>query len=204
MACLAFGRRFADASVIDDAADVFFLYPEELIETARALPGLDRRGLVAQRKADLERYGALKPPATLGAPPTPNPVIEANPIARAFSKFFGERESSSDAAGSIEGNPGSPGVARGTARIIRTITDADRLEEGDVLVAETTSPPWTPLFAIASAVVCDTGGILSHAAVVAREYQIPAVLGCVDATARISDGQTIEVDGDRGVVRVIS
>jgi pyruvate,water dikinase len=204
MACLAFGRRFAEAGAVEAPDDVFFLHPDEVVETARSLGDLDRRDLVAQRKAELERCAALTPPPTIGAPETPNPVLEENPIARAFDKFFGRREASRDAAGAIEGNPGAPGIARGKARIIRTITDADRLEDGDVLVAETTSPPWTPLFAIASAVVCDTGGILSHAAVVAREYQIPAVLGCVDATRRIEDGQTIEVDGNRGVVRVVS
>ena len=73
-----------------------------------------------------------------------------------------------------------------------------------MLVAETTAPPWTPLFATAAAVVTDTGGILSHCAVVAREYRIPAVVGAAMATATIRDGQTVEVDGDRGIVRVIS
>ena len=79
----------------------------------------------------------------------------------------------------------------------------DRLAPGDVLVAETTSPPWTPLFASVAAVVTDTGGALSHCAVVAREYGIPAVVGVGRATTAIADGQLIEVDGDAGVVRVV-
>jgi pyruvate,water dikinase len=72
-----------------------------------------------------------------------------------------------------------------------------------VLVAETTAPPWTPLFATASAIVTDTGGVLSHCAVVAREYGIPAVVGTGAATATIEDGQVVEVDGDAGLVRLV-
>ena len=72
-----------------------------------------------------------------------------------------------------------------------------------MLVAATTAPPWTPLFATAAAVVSDTGGILSHCAVVAREYGIPAVVGTGNATARIPDGHLVEVDGDAGVVRLL-
>lgn len=203
MACLAFGRRFVEAGVMEDANDVFHLFPEEVIETALVLPDVDRRALVAERAEDLKRWAAMPAPATIGAPPVPDPTLDENPLSRAFGKFFGARVEPPIASGEFAGNPASPGTARGTARIIRTIVDADRLEPGDVLVAETTSPPWTPLFAFASAVVCETGGILSHAAVVAREYQIPAVLGVVGATTDILDGQTVEVDGDTGTVRVV-
>jgi rifampicin phosphotransferase len=119
-------------------------------------------------------------------------------------KFFGGPPPMSGPADEVRGHPGAPGVVRGRARIITSVADADRLEPGDVLVAETTAPPWTPLFAFASAVVTDTGGIMSHCAVVAREYQIPAVVGCGNATATIRDGQTIEVDGTTGVVRLLS
>ena len=73
-----------------------------------------------------------------------------------------------------------------------------------MLVAETTAPPWTPLFATAAAIVTDTGGILSHSAVVAREYGIPAVVGTGVATTMIRDGQTIEVDGYKGIVRLVT
>jgi pyruvate,water dikinase len=88
--------------------------------------------------------------------------------------------------------------------VLRSLAEADRLRPGDVLVAPTTAPPWTPLFATAAAVVTDTGGILSHCAVVAREYGIPAVVGAGTATARIADGQVVEVDGDAGVVRIVA
>ena len=101
----------------------------------------------------------------------------------------------------MRGNSGSPGKAQGHARVIRSLAEAGKLQPGDVLVAETTAPPWTPLFATAAAIVTDTGGILSHCAIVAREYGIPAVVGTGMATATFIDGQLIEVDGDAGLVR---
>jgi pyruvate,water dikinase len=93
---------------------------------------------------------------------------------------------------------------RGTARVIRSIADAARLQPGDILVTEATTPSWTPLFASAAAVVTDAGGVLSHCAVVAREYMIPAVVGLGMGTALIPDGATIEVDGTAGIVRVLA
>ena len=89
------------------------------------------------------------------------------------------------------------------ARVVHSLADAAALRPREVLVAETTAPPWTPLFAVAAAVVTDTGGILSHSAVVAREYGIPAVVGARDATRAIPDGALVEVDGDAGTVRVV-
>jgi pyruvate,water dikinase len=102
----------------------------------------------------------------------------------------------------IRGHPGAPGKTQGPARVVRSLAEAGTLRPGDVLVAETTSAPWTLLFATAAAVVTDTGGILSHGAIVAREYGIPAVVGTGRATAACRDGQLIEVDGDVGVVRL--
>jgi pyruvate,water dikinase len=94
----------------------------------------------------------------------------------------------------------SPGLATGPARIVRDEGDFDRLAPGEVLVCPHTNPAWTPLFASAAAVVTETGGVASHAAIVAREYGIPAVMAVPGATARFEDGESIRVDGFRGVV----
>jgi pyruvate,water dikinase len=85
-----------------------------------------------------------------------------------------------------------------------SLDDAERLNHGEVLVCPATMPPWTPLFAVASAVVTDHGGVLSHTAIVAREYQIPAVVGTKVGTSLIKDGSTITVDGGEGTVRMES
>jgi pyruvate,water dikinase len=93
-------------------------------------------------------------------------------------------------------------VVRGRARIIESLGEADRLQAGEVLVCTTTAPPWTPLFAIAAAVVTDTGGVLSHSAICAREYAIPCVVATQVATKLIPDGAMVTVDGIQGVVTI--
>jgi pyruvate,water dikinase len=100
----------------------------------------------------------------------------------------------------LSGTSGSPGIAQGPAKIVRDISEFGKLRTGDVLVAPVTNPAWTPLFQRAVAVVVDTGGLASHAAIVAREYGIPAVMGTVMGTKELEDGQWIRVDGSRGLV----
>ena len=200
---MEFGRRFVEARVIADANDIFHFTVDEIRDTAERLgeTGLDRTALVHERKAEIERYRtAALPPAVGTEPPGPPPV---NPMTQLLGKFFGTPPKPSADPNVLHGSAGSPGTVRGTARIIRSLADASQLQAGDILVAETTAPPWTPLFATVAAVVTDTGGVLSHCAVVAREYRIPAVVGTGMATAVIQNGQLIEVDGDHGIVRIV-
>ncbi|HET9922007.1 MAG TPA: PEP-utilizing enzyme, partial [Ktedonobacteraceae bacterium] len=98
----------------------------------------------------------------------------------------------------------SPGSVTGPARVIHGPEEFDQMRPGDILVARITTPAWTPLFALASGVVTDVGGPLSHGSIVAREYHIPAVLGTGVATERLSSGQRITVDGDTGTVTLAS
>jgi len=199
---LELGKRLASAGAIDAPDDVFYLGLDEIRASAEASPPLDRHALIAERKAELLHAATLTPPPVLGTPPAGPPPQD--PIGRAIVKMFGGGPPpASDVPGELRGNAGSPGKTTGTARVIRSLDDAARLQPGEVLVAEFTAPPWTPLFATASAVVTDAGGILSHCAVVAREYGIPAVVGTARATATIRDGQQIEVDGNAGLVRLL-
>jgi pyruvate,water dikinase len=138
----------------------------------------------------------MKPPPALGTRP---PVEEDNPM---VSKFFGAPPPENPDPRIINGNAASAGKVTATARVILTLDDADRLRPGEILVCPATMPPWTPLFAVAAGVVTDHGGVLSHTAIVAREYQIPAVVGTKVATTLISDGQTITVDGTAGTVKL--
>src|SRR4029077_6423236 len=105
--------------------------------------------------------------------------------------------SQGQAGGSVilKGTSGSPGVARGPARVVHDVSEFGKLRAGDVLVAPVTNPAWTPLFQRAVAVVVDTGGVASHAAIVAREYGVPAVMGTMNGTTELKDGQWIQVDG---------
>ena len=195
------GRRFTAAGVVDDPQDIFHLTLAEIRETAAQLPNLARQEIIKQRKDEIAHYGALQPPLAIGTPP-PGPPPDS-PLMRMMGKFFGTPPEPSDDLNLLRGAAGSAGVVQGTARVVKSLAEASRVQQGDILVATTTAPPWTPLFATVAAVVTDTGGILSHCAVVAREYGIPAVVGTGVATSRIVDGQTIEVDGNLGTVRII-
>jgi pyruvate,water dikinase len=103
----------------------------------------------------------------------------------------------------IRGQPGSSGRAEGIVQRIDSPDEGNRLQTGEILVASTTNVGWTPLFPRAAAVVTDVGGSLSHAAIVARELGIPAVVGCGDATTRLKTGDRVMVDGSRGVVKIL-
>jgi pyruvate,water dikinase len=113
------------------------------------------------------------------------------------------RTAGSRAGLTLSGRPASAGVARGTARIVVTPEDLHRLEPGDVLVCEATSPSWTPAFVTLAACVCDSGGTLTHAAIICREYGLPCVCAVGVATRTIRDGDLVEVDGGAGTVTVL-
>lgn len=101
----------------------------------------------------------------------------------------------------IKGIPASQGKVQGKVRIILSPKDFSKFEAGEILVTRSTNPEWTPLLAVAKAVVTDTGGALCHAAIVSREYGIPAVVGTQNATEVLKDGQTVEVDGTGGLIQ---
>jgi pyruvate,water dikinase len=132
------------------------------------------------------------------APPTGDPVEDV------LMRFFGTPVEPSTDASVLTGIAASPGVVTGTAKVVVSLEEASKLQQGDIMVCEMTLPPWTPLFSTVSAVVADTGGILSHCAIVAREYRIPCVVGTAVGTVTIKDGQRVTVDGSKGIVRIES
>ena len=197
------GHRLTAAAAIADPEDVLMLRVDELREAVGDVTRSDLRAVVAERRAELARYADVAAPPALGTmPPGPPPD---SPFTRLQMKFSGAPAAAAEPAepGVVRGSAGTSGTAIGVARVVGSLADAARLQTGEVLVAETTAPPWTPLFAVAAAVVTDTGGILSHSAVVAREYGIPAVVGAGNATVAIGDGDIVEVDGDAGTVRIL-
>ena len=197
---LALGERLVATGALEQAADVLLLEPDEL-RTLAAGDGRRATALVARRRAELRRAQAVTPPPTLGSPPEGPPPD--TPLLRAIGRYLGPPAPTAADAATVRGHPGAAGRARGPARVVHRLADAGRVQLGDVLVAPTTAPEWTPLFTRVAAVVTDTGGVLCHGATVAREYGIPAVVGAAGATARIRDGQPVEVDGAAGVVRLL-
>jgi pyruvate,water dikinase len=174
------GAQLAEDHRIADPADVYFL---TLPEARRALAGDDLRGLVAQRRAAFERERKRKHiPRVLLSDGTDAEATTAGPAGR-----------------DLAGTPASPGLVTGPARVILSPEGA-RLEPGEILVAPSTNPGWTPLFLTAAGLVMEMGGAMSHGAVVAREYGIPAAVGVPGATSRITTGTVITVDGSLGTV----
>ncbi|MFI6317189.1 PEP/pyruvate-binding domain-containing protein [Nonomuraea sp. NPDC050556] len=138
-------------------------------------------------------------PITAAPPPPVHASAAADP-ARATGTRAGATGGRETAVGTLTGTPGSRGTVTGVARVVRGRGDFGRVQPGDILICPFTDPAWTPLLRIASGVVTETGGVLCHAAIVAREHAIPAVLGIPDATSRLRDGAVITVDGSTGTV----
>ena len=196
---MEFGGRLAQAGMLEVVDDVFYLTSDEL-QNGRDVP---MKRLVQERKTQMERFSRVTPPPMLGTMPAFEMTDGRLHIRAMFKGEMTPKNTSQREANRVKGLAGSAGVARGRARVIHSLAEAGKLQPGDVLVAPATEPPWTPLFATASAIVTDSGGVLSHSAVVAREYRIPAVVGTDYATSTFHDGQLLEVDGNAGTVRVV-
>jgi rifampicin phosphotransferase len=181
------GAELAARGRIADADDVFFL---TLPEARRAVAGEDLGARITARRQAFERERARRRiPRVLLSDGTDAEAALVSPRAAA----------SPSVSGGWRGSPASPGVATGLARVIRSPQGA-RLEPGEILVAPSTDPGWTPLFLTAGGLVMEMGGMMSHGAVVAREYGIPAVVGVAGATEQIATGQQLTVDGSAGLV----
>ncbi|WP_281689872.1 PEP/pyruvate-binding domain-containing protein [Pseudonocardia thermophila] len=180
------GRRCVAAGVIDEIDDVFWLRQDEL------LTGRPRQGEVARRKEIWRGQRRATPPQTL----------PQGTLMDRFEAFLPANPDEQTGA-VLTGTGASGGSVTAPARVLSGPADFGRMQPGDVLVAGITTPAWTPLFAMASAVVTDIGGPLSHSSIVAREYGIPAVLGTGVATKRIPDGARVRVDGDAGTVTLL-
>jgi pyruvate,water dikinase len=175
------GDDLATAGRIAAADDLWFL---TLPEIRRALAGDDLRATVDARRAEYRRELARRR--------IPRLMLSDGTDVEALAAGAAE-------PGALVGTAASPGVAHGVARVIRSPNGA-RIDPGEILVAPSTDPGWTPLFLTAAGLVMEMGGMMSHGAVVAREYGIPAVVGVAAATDRIASGQRITVDGSAGTV----
>tara|TARA_R110002074_G_scaffold49292_4_gene125772 strand:+ start:1695 stop:3359 length:1665 start_codon:yes stop_codon:yes gene_type:complete len=196
------GERLAARGCLAEGQDIFFLHDKDVREAMAN--DTDMRTLVDERKELFEACSKLEPAPFIGTPPPPpNAGDFVDPFVDSLvSRLLGVKpppEGEQD-AGIIDGVAGAPGTYTGTARVVRSLNEAGDLEDGEIMVCEMTLPPWVPMFAVAGAVVADVGGVMSHCAIVAREFGVPAVVGSVDGTHRIETGQTITVDGTNGNV----
>jgi pyruvate,water dikinase len=197
-ALLGFGRRLVTEGRLDTAEHVFHLSRDELAGAIEDAWGVGLQPLVAERAAERERARATLPEPFLGTPPDPGERVP--PM---VAKFYGVPGSSSRDGDLIVGTGASAGEVTALARVVRGPDDFARVSAGEVLVCTTTTPAWTPLFSSLAGLVTDTGGILCHAAVVAREYGLPAVVGADVATREVPDGALVRIDGTTGEVRIL-
>ncbi|MFJ2043742.1 phosphoenolpyruvate synthase [Paenibacillus taichungensis] len=184
-ALLKEAERLAQAGVIAEKEDIYLLTFEELREVVRTNK-LDEK-IITLRKDDYKIYEKLTPPRVL----TSDGEI-----------ITGQYKRENMPAEAIVGLPVSSGVIEGRARVIFNIEDAD-LEDGDILVTPYTDPSWTPLFVSIKGLVTEVGGLMTHGAVIAREYGLPAIVGVEKATHRIKDGQRIRVHGTEGYIEIL-
>ena len=209
MAC---GRRLEKLGLLEATDEVFFLTFSELVEILGDLARNEKIGiyhhqvlvppLVRERKESWETVGDLDAPLTIGNVPetmTDPIAIKVFGIIDEVLHPKGEREVSER----LEGFPGAPGNVEGPARVILDFKDFPTVQSGEILVCPYTGTAWTPLFLKIAGIVTDTGGMLTHAAIAAREYGIPAVVGTWNATGSIRNGDLIQVDGDAGVVEIV-
>lgn len=196
-----FGRRLERRGVLNGSEDVFYLTVDEMKQAMETSGESDLNALVSERREERERFIKIIPPPFLGTAPAEGEAPDGGPFGRMMGPSFTRRPG--EEATALRGIVGSRGIATGRARIVRSPDEFDKIHVNDILVCTSTSPAWTPLFATIAALVSDSGGALSHTAIVAREYKLPAVVGVKYGTSMISDGQMITVDGDTGVVHLL-
>lgn len=201
-AFLEAGKRLSRAGAIDRPEDVFMLELAELRAVVLDSKGADLRALVLARRSEMARWKRVIAPVKIGDGSSLDDDDDDR-ISRAYAGYLGLGGDHGHEGTRIMGKPASPGRVIGTARVLRNLQEISRLTPGDILVVSTTSPAWTPVFRAVSGVVTDIGGTLSHAAIVARELGIPAVVATRVATAVVVDGQRIEVNGSDGHVRLL-
>jgi len=192
------GHAMADPALRRSfAEDVVFLRYNELRALIGDPLGYDGRERVAAARAARERAYTFRPRDWVGTA-TETQLAVPYLVNWGFPDKF--HRSLKAETTEITGVAGSPGVVEGVARVVRSEADFDAVQTGDVLVCQMTNPAWQVLFSRITALVTDTGGTTSHPAVLAREFGIPAVVGCGDATARLRTGMRVTVDGSTGNV----
>lgn len=207
-AALACGKRMAQKGLIDDAEDFVYLLPDEIKKNVIPLC-LDYHKLVAERKEYYHEYSRRLPRPALIGKLADDPDAAMRHMLASGDKVMvkvtvGQAvKTKPQLKADLYGNPGSPGIATGAARLILSETQIVSIKPGEILVAITTYSSWTPVFPLLKGIVLDRGASLSHAAIVGREYNIPVVVQTGEATCKLGNGQRIKVDGTRGAVWIL-
>ncbi len=181
---LEYGRRFQKNGLIDDPMDIFFLSKEHIFDVAIGKKTLDKTRLLQEKESFFKNQGKLPPKFIKGNTEFDDTII------------YDEHSLQ------ITGVGCSPGITTGKVRIVTSISEIGSIQKNDILVTRNTDPAWTPVFKKLSGLITETGGILSHGAVVSREYNIPAITAVKQVTTLLKNGQQITLDGNTGIIYI--
>ncbi len=214
-----FGRLLHRYNYIKDPEDIWYLKRGELddviyevcIEWANRAPArapIWIPKLIEKRKQTYEKLRQWTPPPALGEPPDvitePFTIMLWGVTNSTIDSWLQQQDTGLETSNEIKGFGASPGMVEGRAKVIKDLAEIKEVEPGDILVCKATSPSWAPVFGVIKATVSDLGGIMCHAAIVSREYELPAVVGTGYGTTIIKTGDRIRVDGNSGVVTILN
>jgi pyruvate, water dikinase len=212
------GKILVDYKLIEDVEDIWYLKRSEIkdalwdVVTSWATGSKPRGPLVwpkevAWRKGVMDKFRQWTPPDAMGTMPEtitePFTIVLWGITSESMSQWAKLKAVAEGDLTKIIGFPGSPGIVEGKVRVCRTVKEVGELKEGEILVAPTTSPSWAPAFQKIKAAITDVGGVMCHAAIVCREYGLPAIVGTGSATSRLKTGQRIRLDGSKGEINII-
>lgn len=212
----AFGSLLQAKGVLAEADDIFHLHHTEIDQAlsdvmlawaagSEPLGAAHLQPIIEERKRIVEVLRGWSPPPALGPVPEAlnDPAVQMlwGITQQTIESWYSQSEEGNEHE--VRGYAASGGVVEGVARVLRDVNEIGQIRDGEILVCPVTAPSWGPVFGKIKAAVSDIGGTMSHAAIVAREYGMPAVVGTGQATKRIRTGQTVRVDGDRGIVTIL-
>ena len=197
---ISIGRKLVQEGALDEPDDVIFLTYNELRYLLGDLENFDARSIVKTRRAERAKSEMIKPRDWIGTATKSQLEFPYLSLWGFPERLYREQEEGA----TVTGIAASPGVIEGTAKVVLSVDEFDQVKPGDILVCQMTNPAWTPLFSVISGIVTDAGGTVAHPAVMAREFSIPAVVGCSIATAEIKTGDRIRVNGSAGTVEVLA
>ncbi len=196
---MCIGRKLVQEGGLDQPDDVIFLKYNELRFLMGDLANFDARSIVKARREERAEAEKIKPRDWIGTATESQLQFPYLSLWGFPDRLYMEHEE----VKTISGIAASPGVVEGTARVVLSVDQFDQVRPGDILVCQMTNPAWTPLFSVIGAIVTDAGGTVAHPAVMAREFGIPAVVGCSVGTGQIETGDRVRVNGSTGVVEIL-
>jgi phosphohistidine swiveling domain-containing protein len=194
------GRRLAAKDCIDDPEDVYFLHPNDIRKAGIPMALVNLRPYVERRKEFWQKAYDTNPPPFIGDIEKAPEVLKSDPTLSVSTQHPIVRE---ELKADLYGAAAAPGMIEGVARVIMDAKQLSELQDGEILVAPGTSAAWTVAFSFIKGLITDGGGALSHPVIMAREYGIPCVAGCLEGTQKIKTGMRVKIDGDLGVVYLL-